>query len=901
MHPSRYVDTGQLHPAPLLPNASTRTSRSTVDHGNDSSLSPRKDTKTHASEKEVVSVKLTEKKEAIAQDGGGVVAQRKDVVAVSSNLCTPNKAQDQDGEKVEPQSTTLFEEDEGLIRESYQADEFSTSVAFCTNGTAERKNEPSGKKQDADAHELAPAPSFAIHHGVFLLTKRTNKATKKDFPSESKVAGDSTSQSSQITECNSKRAHKVPISAYRESSCDSSSDAWHGHDDTQPGAESISGRLMHPSECILRTVEPSIPIDVEHDKASAPKAKLVDDADLEAEYHESFMKQAAVAEVVTESRGFGFKCAVFIAILTVIAIVVGGFLGTRDKPTNGTPAPTLAPTQDLESRCADECQGISSIPVMVNGFEFKQAIVYYLRDASSSPYGSNINCWDVSHVTNMSWAFAFLNGFQGFGIDSLNMDLDDPLFQNFSEPLHCWNTSSVTDMSWMFHSASTFNSEIGGWDVSSVTDMSVMFEFATLFNQNIGSWDTSSVTDMNYMFGHAASFNADISSWDVSKVETMQSMFNGAKEFNTEIGFWNTSNVKDMSFMFGVASSFNADIGSWDTSNVINMEYMFAEATSFDQDIGSWNTSSVTTMEAMFNKAHSFKGDIGGWDTSRVINMLGMFSEAIEFNADIGQWNTSKVMDMSLMFEWAQKFDADIGAWDTSSVTNMEQMFYLAELFKADVGGWDTSNVKDMSEMFESCTSFDADISRWNTSQVTDMTLMFGSAHSFNADIGAWDTSNVELMGGMFLDASSFNSDISAWNVSKVWDMRWMFSLATAFDSQLSSWNTASLTNATGMFEGATQFNQDIGAWNTSLVKEMQQMFRGAELFNQDISSWNTSSAINMTEMFKGASSFEQSLCDWSTQVELAEIEVENMFLDSGCPVSSDPSMELSSWCQSCD
>jgi hypothetical protein len=62
------------------------------------------------------------------------------------------------------------------------------------------------------------------------------------------------------------------------------------------------------------------------------------------------------AEVVV-GRGFLFKCAIIAAFLTGIAIVggtvVGAIIGTRDKPTNGTPSSTLAPTLDLRFRCEE--------------------------------------------------------------------------------------------------------------------------------------------------------------------------------------------------------------------------------------------------------------------------------------------------------------------------------------------------------------------------------------------------------------------------------------------------------------------------------------------------------------------------------------------------------------------
>jgi surface protein len=123
--------------------------------------------------------------------------------------------------------------------------------------------------------------------------------------------------------------------------------------------------------------------------------------------------------------------------------------------------------------------------------------------------------------------------------------------------LNSWNMSNVTDMSYMFLSTNLFNQNIGSWDTSNVTNMARMFNGATAFNQNIGPWDVSNVTDMSFMFNLAIAFNQDIGSWDTGNVTTMSYMFNTATAFNQNIGSWNVSNVTDMSFMFFNKSSAN--------------------------------------------------------------------------------------------------------------------------------------------------------------------------------------------------------------------------------------------------------------------------------------------------------------------------------------------------------
>jgi hypothetical protein len=61
---------------------------------------------------------------------------------------------------------------------------------------------------------------------------------------------------------------------------------------------------------------------------------------------------------------------------------------------------TLKEPTPNPSHCQEKCKGLlTGIPVTVNGREFQQAILEYLEDPSSSPYGSTINCWDVSQVS----------------------------------------------------------------------------------------------------------------------------------------------------------------------------------------------------------------------------------------------------------------------------------------------------------------------------------------------------------------------------------------------------------------------------------------------------------------------------------------------------------------------
>ena len=139
---------------------------------------------------------------------------------------------------------------------------------------------------------------------------------------------------------------------------------------------------------------------------------------------------------------------------------------------------------------------------------------------------------DLTGTNSLYWAF------NGCG----NIDI--------VENMNDWDMSNVTDMSYMFYEAYNFNQDIGDWDVSNVTEMDHMFGFASDFNQDIGDWDVSSVIDMYCMFMHASAFNQDIGDWDVSSVINMSLMFSSASFFDQDIGDWNVLNVIKMNYMF---------------------------------------------------------------------------------------------------------------------------------------------------------------------------------------------------------------------------------------------------------------------------------------------------------------------------------------------------------------
>ena len=416
-------------------------------------------------------------------------------------------------------------------------------------------------------------------------------------------------------------------------------------------------------------------------------------------------------------------------------------------------------------------------------------------------------------------------------IKNLNVDIND------------WDTSNVTNMSYMFSDASKFNQPMGDWNTSNVTNMDSMFEKAKDFNQSIGEWDTSNVANMTWMFFEAVSFNQPIDRWNTSNVTDMSLMFYNTS-FNQPLNNWDVSNVSNMRLMF-YGSSFNQALDKWNVSSVINMYRMFNNVTFFKQNLSSWNVSNVlyygsfltnTKMQYIKEFQPKFKARTSsGWfsdknspeeDTKTIFckdRVVGdkvtgssgtkylvvdnsTIKEAVK-HLDTQAICTSKVTDMEDLFNLGKKDASDymqteppgislhIENWDTSNVTNMKGMFRNS-FFNGDIRSWDVSNVTTMAWMFDHDQEFSQNLNNWNTSNVTNMAVMFSGARSFNYPLDNWDTSKVTLMAKMFLFSTEFNQSIGNWDTSKVTNMSYMFNSAYNFNQPLGKWDISSVTES---------------------------------------------------------------------------------------------------------
>ena len=149
----------------------------------------------------------------------------------------------------------------------------------------------------------------------------------------------------------------------------------------------------------------------------------------------------------------------------------------------------------------------------------------YLKSRIESHQANIFKIYDNDDLPKLVWIFVDIAG--------NNCDLN------------CIDVSRITNMSFLFKIyAKHFNGDISKWDVSNVTNMQAMF-LDTDFNGDISKWDVSNVTNMHCMFTDSK-FNGNISGWDVGKVRRIEWMFKDTP-FNRNLDNWNMD-ISKMSY-----------------------------------------------------------------------------------------------------------------------------------------------------------------------------------------------------------------------------------------------------------------------------------------------------------------------------------------------------------------
>lgn len=561
--------------------------------------------------------------------------------------------------------------------------------------------------------------------------------------------------------------------------------------------------------------------------------------------------------------------------------------------------------------------------------------------------------WGGGEWNNVSNAFLGAKNMQITATDAPDLSGVTSMYGMFNgaismnSNLNHWNVSNVTDMSWTFlgssSASSLFNGDITGWNVSNVTNMRGMFGHATSFNRAIGGWNVGNVTNMSAMFFRAHAFNAHISSWNVGNVTDMSEMFRSATSFNQNLGGWNTGKVTNMDSMFeNIGNSFNPNVSNWNVANVTSMERMFYKnwgISAFNRNLGNWNIGKVENMKEMLDftaiSVANYDATLLGWagQSPNLQDGVEVGVQGLEYctgqaarqflinqhgwtfvgdqRADdcpapfVTRWKTdnpgpSANNQITIPIYPGEYYDFTV-TWGDGNSTNWTSGNDPALLthtygqpgtynvhitgtfpriyfnFEGDrqkilsVMDWGDIEWSSMERAFAWAVNLDV---FWaagapDLSNVISTSSMFEGASSLNADLDHWNVSNVELMVGMFKDAYAFNGNIASWDVSSVINMTNMFRQAFAFNGDLSAWNTENVENMHGMFRGTDLFNGDISTWNVGKVSVMREMFLNAVVFNRNLGNWNIQQVIDMGDMLAGAGlsvqNYDATLTGWAS------------------------------------
>ena len=181
-------------------------------------------------------------------------------------------------------------------------------------------------------------------------------------------------------------------------------------------------------------------------------------------------------------------------------------------------------------------------------------------------------------VKNASYAFAYATNLTDVP-DHIPTSINNMqnIFQNatsFNDPsVSKWDVSNVTDMTYAFGYASAFNQPLNDWNVSNVTTMNYMFNYASEFNQPLDKWDTSKVTGMFSTFANTTKFDQPLNTWNVSQVTNMENMFKNATVFNQPLDKWDVRKVTSMYYMFGNTANMYNDLSMWKTDSLVKGTY----------------------------------------------------------------------------------------------------------------------------------------------------------------------------------------------------------------------------------------------------------------------------------------------------------------------------------------
>ena len=371
----------------------------------------------------------------------------------------------------------------------------------------------------------------------------------------------------------------------------------------------------------------------------------------------------------------------------------------------------------------------------------------------------------VDHKPNLSQVTSLYRMFGTSEPD--DTDIGTGFFEDTNDNLEHWDVSTITNMSYMFRNSDPVTTKDNGdpnllkcsnWDVSNVTNFnnfmsgysgSVRGSWNTKTNIDMTNWDTSSATDMSYMFWQHQQNKLGIENFRTENVTNLSHFYGGGtwnaktKMYNSILR-WDVSNVEDFSstsIMVGNnETDYNANFpNNWrfstDASKNLNF-YNFCGGNYMRNGAGPYY---LTDLQAFATKTinETFYGGTSytawnmdnassisnfGGSTFRGGPPLGLFR-----NYNIADWNiTSKCTSFNNLFVSGRAaggaaipFDQNLSGWNVTGITGDQGYFMRGQEYTP------------LNDVNMSTSNYDATLVGWGAlaaSVNSGVTVNFGTS-----------------------------------------------------------------------------------------------------------------------------------------------------------------------------
>ena len=371
----------------------------------------------------------------------------------------------------------------------------------------------------------------------------------------------------------------------------------------------------------------------------------------------------------------------------------------------------------------------------------------------------------ASHKPNLSQVTSLYRMFGTSETD--DTDIGTGFFEDTNDNLEHWDVSTITNMSYMFRNPDPIITKDNGdpnilkcsnWDVSNVANFNnfmsgfsgaVRGSWNTKTNIDMTNWDTSGATDMSYMFWQHQQNKLGIENFRTENVTNLSHFYGGGtwnaktKMYNGILR-WDVSNVENFSstsIMVGNnETDYNANFpNNWrfstDASKNLNFynfcggDYMRNGAGPYYlTDLQAFATKTINetfyggTSYTAWNMDNASSISNFGGSTFRGGPPLGLFR-----NYNIADWNiTSKCTSFNNLWVSGRApggaaipFDQDLSGWNVTGITGNQGFFMRGQEYTP------------LNDVNMSRSNYDATLTAWGalaSSVNSGVTVNFGTS-----------------------------------------------------------------------------------------------------------------------------------------------------------------------------